>query len=249
MAFKEKYDAALSVYRNPNASQEAIDTAESELSAAMAALDGHPFILPDAMLIANDKVLELTDTVPTDDDAKVTIAPRFADGAMLKSYNLTASDLNDATAVKNADGSITFTRTAATGTATLTLTTVDDYDRTETLIYSIRLVEKLVPCTDITFLANGAEIGSSYTYSCGGNYSNIDLTIGCIPIPANANMVESITYASDSGTVKIDATTGKVTVSGLLLWSSSYSAKITCTVTNTDSTTVKKTINLTVKRS
>ena len=249
MAFKEKYDAALSVYRNPNASQEAIDTAERELSAAMAALDGHPFILPDAMLIANDKVLELTDTVPTDDDAKVTIAPRFADGAMLKSYNLTASDLNDATAVKNADGSITFTRTATNGTATLTLTTVDDYDRTETFVYSIRLVEKLVPCTDITFLANGAEIGSSYTYSCGGNYSNIDLTIGCIPIPANANMVESITYASDSGTVKIDATTGKVTVSGLLLWSSSYSAKITCTVTNTDSTTVKKTINLTVKRS
>ena len=97
-------------------------------------------------------------------------------------------------------------------------------------------------------MANGEEVSGSYTYSCGGSYSNIDLTIGYVPVPANANMIESVTYSSSSGTVKIDSDTGKVTVSGLLLWGSSYSATITCTVTNSDSTVVKKTFSLTVRK-
>ncbi len=248
MPFKQKYDAAMAVYQNPQAEQEAIDTAESELAAAMAALDGHPFIAPAARITANGAVLEHGGTLPTDDDGNVTVSPQFADGAMMKSYTFNASDLQDATATKNGDGSITLHRTALTGTLTLTLTTVDDYDRSKTVQISLKLVEKLVPCTDMLLLANGEELGSSYTYSCGGSYSNIDLTIGCTPIPANANMVESITYSSSSSTVKIDQQTGKVTVSGLLLWSSSYSATITCTVTNSDSTVVKKTVSLTVRK-
>ncbi|MBR1531250.1 MAG: Ig-like domain-containing protein [Eubacterium sp.] len=247
-AFKEKYEAAVSVYENPTATQDAIDTAESELTAATAALDGHPFIAPAAQIVANGKAVENNDAIETDENAKVTFAPQFADGAMMKSYTLNYSDLENATAVKNSDGSVTFTRTAANGAATLTLTTVDDYNRTETLELKVKLVEQLVPCTDIVFMANGEEVSGSYTYSCGGSYSNIDLTIGYVPVPANANMIESVAYSSSSGTVNIDSKTGKVTVSGLLLWGSSYSATITCTVTNSDSTVVKKTFSLTVRR-
>ena len=247
-AFRDKYETALAVYADPTASQELIDSSESELSAAMAALSGHPFIAPDAKIIANGKTLENNAVVETDENAKVTVTPSFADGAMLKSYTFNASNLTDATAVKNSDGSITLTRTATSGTATLTLTTMDDYDRTETLQIDIKLVEQLVPCTDITLLANGEEVGNSYTYSCGGSYSNIDLTIGCVAIPANANMIESVSYSSSSSYVKIDSETGKVTVSGLLLLYSSYKADITCTVMNSDSTVVKKTVSITVRK-
>ena len=247
-AFKEKYENAAAVYDNPESSQDAIDTATAELVTAMEALSGHPFIAPAGQIVANGKVLENNDTVETDGDGKVTVNAQFADGAMMKSYSFTSGNLSSATATKNSDSSITLTRTAESGTATLTLTTVDDYNRTETKEISIKLVEQLVPCTDIILLANGEEIGSSYSYSCGGSYSDADLTIGCVPVPANANMIESISYSSSSSTVKIDSQTGKVTVSGLLLWSSSYSANITCTVTNTDSTVVKKTVSLTVRK-
>ena len=247
MAFKEKYENAGRVWENPTATQDEIDTANSELTAAMAALEGHPFIAPAPQITANDKVLENNDAVETDDDAKVTLNPQFADGAMMKSYTFTYSDLENATAVKNEDGSITFTRTAENGAATVTLTTVDDYDRTDTVELRIKLVEKLVPCTDLVLMANGEQLGDSYTYSCGGSYSNIDLTIGYVPVPSNANMIESVTYSGSTSFVKIDSSTGKVTM-GTLALLSSYKATITCTVTNTDGSTVKKSVSLTVKR-
>lgn len=249
MSFKEKYDAALGVYNNPNSSQSAIDNAESELSAAMAALSGHPFIAPSPRITSNGNTVEDKDIVETDDNAKVTFTPAFADGGMLKSYTFNSSSLVNATAVKNADGSITLTRTAETGGAVLTLIATDDYDRKETVEISVTLVEKLVPCTAVTLTANGAEInGTSYTYSCGGSYSNCNLTIGYIPTPANANMIESVSYSSSSNYVKIDSSTGKITASGVLMILSSYSGTITCTVKNTDGTTVTKTVSLTVRR-
>lgn len=249
MSFKEKYDAALGVYNNPNSSQDAIDTAESELSTAMAALSGHPFIAPSPRITANGKTVEDKDIVETDDDAKITFTPAFADGAMLKSYTFNSSSLVNATAVKNADGSITLTRTAETGSAALTLIATDDYDRRETVEISVTLVEKLVPCTAITLTANGEAIsGTSYSYSCGGSYSNCDLTIGYIPTPANANMIESVSYSSSSSYVKVDSATGKITASGVLMILSSYSGTITCKVKNTDGTTVTKTVSLTVRR-
>ena len=247
-AFKNAYENAGRVWEDPTSSQEAIDTAESELSAAMAALDGHPFIAPDGQIKANGKVVENNDAIETDDDAKVTLTPQFADGAMMKSYTFNYSNLENAVAVKNQDGSITFTRLAETGNATVTLTTVDDYDRSETLELNIKLVEQLVPCTDLAFTINGETItNSSYTYSCGGSYSNIDLTIGYVPLPVNANMVESVTYSGSTSFVKIDSSTGKVTM-GTLALLSSYKATITCTVTNTDGSTVKKSLTLTVKK-
>ena len=249
IAFRDKYETAVSVYENPTSTQEAIDLAESELSAAMAALEGHPFIAPAPQIITSGgTAIGNNDTLETDGNAKVTVSPKFADGAMMKSYTFTAENLSNAAAVKNDDGSITLTRTAESGTATLKLTVVDDYDRSETLEMNVKLVEQLVPCTDITLLANGEAIEDGYTYHCGGSYSNIDLTIGYIPIPSNSNMIESVTYSSSSSSVKIDSATGKVTMGSLTLLSS-YSAKITCTVTNSDSTVVKKTVSISIKRS
>ena len=249
MAFKEKFDSAVAVYNNPNSSQESINTAESELSQAMAALGGHPFIAPTPYIKAGDKTVENNDVVETDDDGKVTFTPAFAEGGMLKSYTFNASSLENASAKKNGDGSITLTRTAEKGSVVLTLVATDDYDRQESIEVKLTLVEKLIPCTDITFTANSQEINaSSYTYSCGGSYSNINLTIGYIPIPENSNMIESVSFSSSSNNVKIDSETGKVTMSGLLLILSSYSSTITCTVKNTDGSTVTKTVSLTVKR-
>ncbi|MCR5207760.1 MAG: Ig-like domain-containing protein [Eubacterium sp.] len=249
--FKNKYDEALSVYSNPNASQEEIDSADAALSGAMSALSGHPFIAPAPRITADGNTVDNNATVETDYNAQVTFKPEFADGAMLKSYTFNASSPVNATAVKNGDGSITVTRTAETGSLVLKLVSTDDYGREETVERSVKLVERLVPCTSVTLTANGAQIsGSSYTYSCGGSYSNADLTIGYIPTPANANMIESVTYSASStlNYVKIDSATGKVTVSGVLLLLSSYSATITCTVKNTDGSTVTKTVSLTVKK-
>ena len=249
MSFKEKYDAALAVYENPSASQEAIDSAESELSTAMSALSGHPFIAPSPSIRMGGKTVENNDTIETDDNAKATFTPAFAEGGMVKSYTFNSSGLKNATSLKNSDGSITLTRTAETGSAVLTLVVTDDYGRQETVERSVTLVEKLIPCTAVTLTANGEAItSSSYTYSCGGKYSNIDLTIGYIPTPENSNMIESVTFSGSSNNVKIDAETGKVTMSGTLLLLSSYSATIKCTVTNTDGSTATQTVSLTVRR-
>ena len=61
-------------------------------------------------------------------------------------------------------------------------------------------------------------------------------------------MIESVTFSGSSNNVKIDAETGKVTMSGTLLLLSSYSATIKCTVTNTDGSTATQTVSLTVRR-
>ena len=248
MPFKNKYDAALSVYNNPASSQEAIDAAESELNTAMLNLNGHPFIAPSPKIVSMGNEISDNATLETDANSKITFGAEFAIGGMVKSYTMSASNLKNVRSTKNSDGSITLTRTAETGSATVTLNVNDDYGRTETVEINVKLVEKLIPCTGVSFTANGESIGSSYTYSCGGSYSNIDLTVGYVPIPANSNMIESVSYSSSSNTVKIDSETGKVTMNGWLLLSGSYSATITCTVKNSDKSTAKSTLSLTVKR-
>ena len=249
MAFKEKYDAALQVYNNPVATQDAIDTANQELESAIEALDGHPFIALNPQLIANGISLNDNHSVQTDDNAQITISAEFADGAVVKSYSLSAGNLQNATAAQNEDGSITLTRTEETASATLTILTEDEYSRQEAYSINLILVEKFVPCTGLILTANSQEIGSSYTYSCGGNYSNCDLRIGFIPVPENSNIIESVSYSSsNSSTIKIDSETGEVTVSGIWTWISSHDTTITCTVTNTDGSTASQTVSLTVKK-
>ena len=247
--FKNKLSNAFDVFNNYASTQAEIDTACEELEAAMEAALAHPFIASETDIFAAGKAFEDGAAVVTDKEGKINFNAVFAPDISVKSYTFECTELENATAEQVADNEIVLTRTAAQGTATLVFTTVDEYDRETVVTKTVKLVDEYIPATDFVFTANGDELaGNSYTYSCGGNYSNINLVLGNIVTPADANIVESVTYSSSSSTVKIDAETGKVKVSGLLLLSSSYSTTITCTINNADGTQVTKTLSLTVKK-
>ncbi|MBR4242033.1 MAG: hypothetical protein IKR97_07410, partial [Eubacterium sp.] len=149
--------------------------------------------------------------------------------------------------------SLEITRLEETGSLTLSFNVVDDYGREYSVVRDVLIVEKIIPVTDLALTVDGAEVqaNTTYTVSCGGNFSNFPgLTVGCIALPSNANDLASVSYktSSSSSPIKINASTGEVTFSGLFLFSSSYSTDITCTITNNDGSTVAKKFTLKVNK-
>ena len=171
---------------------------------------------------------------------------------MIKSAELTYSDAEGVSVSQNGL-SLVVTRLEESGSLNLRLHVVDDYNREYTVERSVLIVERIIPATDAQITVNGEVVseGSTYTISCGGSYSNFPgATVGFIPIPENANDIASVSYKTSSSTspIKIDSSTGAVSVSGLILLSSSYSTNITCTITNNDGSTVAKQFTMKVTK-
>lgn len=248
-AFKTAYDNALTVYNNVYASQSEIDSACTALTEAMTELEGHDFIVPVATLLQNEDVITNGGIVQVDPDTQsATLNVSLNDGAMVKSVELNVVE-NSGVDYEIGSGSITLTKTAETGTIKLAVKVTDDYDRVTTTTYNLTVIEQIVPVTSFAFTANGTEIsGSEFTYSCGGTYTNLNLTMGYIPTPSNANAVTGVTYtSSNTDYVKIDGN-GVISLTTVGKIARSNTTVITCTVTNADGSTATSTVTLTITR-
>ncbi len=254
MAFKEKYEIAVAVSKNYLATQDTIDVACEELVEAMSALEGNEFILPNPSIrTGSNHIITDNDVVESDDNDQLHINAYIAENAMIKSYSFTYSNANGIT-VQQDDLSLLITRTEEQGSITLNLNVVDDYDREYSIERTITIIAKVIPATDITITVNGEAVGTELNVSCNGSYDNFqNLQLGYIPTPANANSIVSVSYKNNStipalSPMKVDSSTGLITLSGASRLIKSYNAPIVCTITNADGTTVTKSFTLYVNR-
>jgi len=249
--FHEEYEAAKAVYENPYATQDEIDDACANLTEAMALLEGNEFVAPQPTVTINGTQIENGATYESQNGG-ATIVCTLNDGAMIKSHTFTAEDVTGATVSTNGD-TLTVTKTAAAATLTVKFTAVDDYDRETEITYSITIVDAIVNVTDFTFTADGTEVEGDSIVQTGYALRYTDfhgIQLGYILTPANANEPKSVEWSISDSTYMTVSDTGFVdlTTRGKGIARSSNTATVTCTVTNSDGTTVSKSITVTVGR-
>ena len=249
MAFKTAYDDAVTVYNNVYATQDEIDAACAVLTEAMSNLEGHDFVAPEITLMQGESVIENNGYVQANKETGTAVLDVVLnDGAMYKSVQIGATNKNgvDAEAVGS---SLIITKTADTGSLTVKVSVTDDYDRVTTKSYTLSVIDEFVPVTAISLTANNTVInGTAFTYSCGGSNSNLNLTMGYVPTPSNANSVKSVRYTSSATSYVNINSNGVISLTTAGKIRSTNETTITCTVTNTDGTTVSSSVNLTITR-
>lgn len=252
-ALTSALDKANEVYANMDASQAEIDSACDALVAATTALEGHEFIVPEINVKNGDTVLDETALVQVPEDTqKATVSLALNDGAMVKSTDITATDKNGVDVSVNGND-INITKTADTGSFTLTVKVVDDWGREYTKTYSISVINVVIPVTSLELTVDGnAVTDGKYTASAGGRYNKFTgLSIGYVPTPADANAITSVTYTvSNSSYFDIDSS-GKLTLTTLgklNTISASLATDVTVTVTNADGSSATQKLSLTLTR-
>lgn len=252
IAFKTAYDEAVAVYENIYASQAEIDNACAVLTEAMTALAGHEFIAPVVTVSQNGETLENEGYIKVDENNNAVVDILLNEGAMVKSFEITPADENGV--VLQLNGSqLSVEKTADKGSFTLTVKTVDDYDREQVNTYTFNVIDNPIPVTSIALTIDGTAVSGAVNYSCGGAYSNFKgVTVGYVPTPANANSIVSVKYtSSDKAYISVDENTGLVEATNLCKLDrivSSHKTTITCTVTNLDGTVVTSSIDITLTR-
>lgn len=247
-AFKAAYDNAVQVYANIYSTQDEIDLACTALTEATTALEGHAFILPEVTVSQNGETLESGGYVEVDESNTAVVDISLNEGSMVKSTEITTSDENGVTAQLSGN-QLTITKTAETGSFTLTVKTVDDYDRETVSTYTFNVIATPIPVTSIALTADGELITGPIVHSCGGRYTNFDgITIGYIPTPENANSITSVSYTSSASEYITVDSNGLIELTFLGSIRSSNTATITCTVTNLDGTTATASVSVTITR-
>ena len=250
--FTAALDKANEVYANMEASQAEIDSACDALVAATTALEGHEFIVPEINVKNGDTVLDETALVQVPEDTqKATISLALNDGAMVKSTDIEASDENGVT-VSVSGNDINITKTADTGSFTLTVKVVDEWGREYTKTYTINVINVVIPVTSLDLTVDGnAVTDGKYTASAGGKYRNFTgVTVGYIPTPADANAIASVNYKVDNTSLFAIDSNGKITLTtvGKVYALSSMSTKVTVTVTNADGSTAESSFTFTLTK-
>lgn len=255
MAFKAAYESAVAVYDNIYAEQAEIDLACQNLVEAAAALKDNAFIMPEVTVLNSGETVESGAYIQTDDNNTAVIDIVLNDGAMVKSVDISTLNENGVAAQINGR-QIVLTKLNETGSLTVTVKTIDDYDRESVKTYNFNIVEKIVVATSIAFTADGVLVtGDSITRSAGGRYSNFSgVQLGYVPTPENANSIVSVKYEIPSLT---DRASFQISDTGFLeltsaakadLIGTSKSATVKCTVTNLDGSSVTSTVKVTVTR-
>ncbi|MGN1123585.1 MAG: Ig-like domain-containing protein [Eubacterium sp.] len=249
-AFNTAYQNAMTVYNNVYATQAEIDEACTALTEATTALEGHEFIAPVINLVQDTRVLGNTDAVEVDVETQTaTVNLSLNEGAMVQSSVITVSEEVGVTTTVNGNA-VEITKTEDTGSLKIAVAVTDDYGKTTTKVYSFSVINEIITATSIALTVDGTQLTSStLVRSCGGTYTNFKgLTIGYVPTPADANAIKSVAYSSSaSNYITIDSN-GAVALTTAGKLASSNSTVITCTVTNTDGTTVTAQLNLTITR-
>lgn len=247
-AFNNAYQKAAVVYNNVYASQAEINAACTELTEATTALEGHEFIFPAVTVSQNGTALESGALVQTDANMIATLDVAINDGAMIKSVDITTPAMDGVTAQINGR-QVVITRLAETGSVTLTVKVVDDYDRETVKTYTFSVINQVIPATSIQFTADGQVVNGAIAHSCGGSYANFNgIQLGYIPTPANANAIQSVRYESSNPVRVTVSETGLVELTTAGKAVSSNNVTIKCIVTNIDGTTAEKSVEVTITR-
>jgi uncharacterized protein YjdB len=250
MAFKDAYEDAQEVYANIYATQLEIDDACIALTEAMSDLEGNEFIVPEVTVMNGENELNNSAIIEVDEmTAQAVLDVVINDGAMIKSSNIAVSDANAATVT--VDGNeITATKTGDNSAFTLTVSVVDDYDREYEYVYTVSLIDEIVPATAVTILANGEPVSGPVVENVSGitGMRNFRMQLGCVITPADANAVTDIEYTTSAPTLFEISETGEISLTTTALVQRSNTATFTCTVTNLDGTTVSASFELTVAR-
>lgn len=250
MAFKSAYEEAVKVYDNIYATQQEIDLACANLTTAITNLEGREFVYAQPSITANGVQIEDNGSYALENDQVIIRASVNAD-AMIKSAHLSYSNAKGINVAQNGN-ELTITKTDdAAGSIVLTYVIVDDYDRTDTYIYTIKIVNKVTNITDINLTVEGVET-TDLTYSKTGfkiGYTDFSgLQLGYVAYPAGATDPASVTWTSSAPNYVAVSSTGLVTLMSAGKLRSSNTATITCTVTNADGSSVSKSITVTIAR-
>lgn len=240
--------AARAVFDNPDATQDEIDIACTKLQTTLSELENHEFVLPVVSMTANGKALSNGMTYEAIGgvlNIDVAIA-----GTMYKTFELTTdNEVGVTSAISENKDSIVLTKTAESGTVTVSARVVDDYDRETTYTYNITVVDKLVAISSIYITLDGQKVDSvtKSGYSLGyRDFSPFTLEyktddVGCAE-PTNVEWTStSSEYISIDSTGKVDLTlTGRAKAIN--------NTNIICTVTNADGTKVQAKIPVQISR-
>jgi hypothetical protein len=249
IAFNNAYTRAVEVYENPTASQVAINVACTNLVEAMTNLEGHEFITPVAEFYANGEELVAGKAYAVDSNNQVKINYTLNDGAMYKSVNITAVGTGITTS--DTTNGIVLTKSITANTSvTVTAVVTDAYDRETTSTYIITVANKIINVTSVAITENDVEVGDTLVktgFSLGyTDFSGIQL--GYTLNPSSATTPAKVEWSSSAENRIVVDETGLVTLTTIGKGFSSNTADITCTVTNSDGTTVSKTVTVTIAR-
>lgn len=243
-AFKAAYENAQAVSADYTATQAEIDNALAALQTAYNDLAEHPFIGVGtvALKINGTDVKDGESYVKDSASNSVVITASHADGAMIKSAELTYSDAENVTA--QVDGNvITIIKDndAEFGKITVKYTVTDDYDRVSEITRTIMVTDTVKMIDSFKFVYEGAEV-DRVDYKAINLYGkSVQLSINTYPEAAES--YTDIKWSSNNSKITVDQN-GLVQISGVIL-ASNYSAEITCTITLSDGSTISNTIPVT----
>lgn len=249
-AFKSAFEQAQKVYENIYATQEEIDTACFNLETAITNLEGKEFIYAQPEITANGKALESGLTYEVDENKQLIIEATLNDGAMIKSTEFTVSQASGLTVQTQSGTKLVLTKTDNVGSAIVTFTVIDDYSRETSYTYNVKITDAIINVTSFNFTINGEEsTDTSYSETGLKTYTNFNgIQLGIKAYPENATEPVSVEWSSSASSyVKVDSD-GLVTLTTAGKLKSTNVAVITCIVTNADSSTVEKTITVTIAR-
>lgn len=237
MAFKTAYENAVKVNSDYFSTQDAIDSALTALQTAYNELAEHPFIAPGNLVLAvNGAEIENGATYVKDEANTVVVNASCADGAMIKSSQITfANEKSVNVSVSGNTAIITKANDDAFGSVDITYTVVDDYGRESTVTKNIKITDKVQLIESFKFVYGGAEVESvSYKAFVVINQT-VQLSINTYPEAAEA--YTSVKWSSSSNSITVDE-------NGLVKCTSARggSATITCTVTLSDGSEITNTI-------
>jgi uncharacterized protein YjdB len=250
-AFKTALDDAKAVYENIYATQDEIDLACTNLTTAITNLEGNEFIKAEPNITVNSNEITNNGVYEVDDNSQAVIDADINSDAMIKSAVWTTSDENGITVDVN-DEKMLLTKTAENqGSIKLTLTITDDYDRVTVYSYTIKLVNSIVQISSINLTVNGVETEeTSYSETGYGTlYNDFNgIQLGYVAYPEGATDPTSVSWSSSATTYVLVDETGLVTLNASGKARKTNTATITCTITNSDGSTVSKSITITVAR-
>ncbi len=185
-----------------------------------------------------------------DENKQLIIEATLNDGAMIKSTEFTVSQASGLTAQTQSGTKLVLTKTDNVGSAIVTFTVIDDYSRETSYTYNVKITDAIINVTSFNFTINGEEsTDTSYSETGLKTYTNFNgIQLGIKAYPENATEPVSVEWSSSASSyVKVDSD-GLVTLTTAGKLKSTNVAVITCIVTNADSSTVEKTITVTIAR-